>query len=121
MMQFEPMEVLYSVKEPFNKNTLWIYPNNENNIEIKVFDKGWKVLLTTEDLGLSEKSKQWIENLVNKNFNMFNFKFNKEYGKHKSTLLTLMNKNKELEIKINDLNNKIDKLTKRYGTLLAKN
>ena len=74
------MEVLYSVKEPFNKNTLWIYPNNENNIEIKVFDKGWKVLLTTEDLGLSEKSKQWIENLVNKNFNMFNFKFNKEYG-----------------------------------------
>jgi hypothetical protein len=52
MTQYEPMEVLTSVKEPFNKNTLWIHPIDEN-LEIKIYDKGWKVLFTTKDLGLS--------------------------------------------------------------------
>jgi len=47
------MEVLTSVKEPFNKNTFCIYPNN-GDIEIKLYDKGWKVLFTTKDLGLSD-------------------------------------------------------------------
>ena len=120
MTQYEPMEVLTSVKEPFNKNTFWIYPNN-GDIEIKLYDKGWKILFTTKDLGLSDQSKQQVENLVNEFKNTFNSKFIKEYGKHKNSILKLMNKNRELEQKIIELENKVDKLTKRYGTLLVKN
>jgi len=52
MTQYEPMEVLTSVKEPFNKNTIWIHPVN-GEFEVKINDKGWKVLFTTKDLGLS--------------------------------------------------------------------
>lgn len=120
MTLYEPMEVLNSVKEPFNKNTVWLYPN-DGDIEVRVFDKGWKVLCTTKDTGLSDESKQQVQNLVNELINSLSFKFNKEYGKHKSTLLKLMDRNKELESKLSELENKVDKLTKRYGTLLAKN
>jgi hypothetical protein len=51
------MEVLASVKEPYNRNTLWIHPN-EDDFEIELFDKGWRVIFSTKDLGLSEVSKQ---------------------------------------------------------------
>lgn len=120
MTQYEPMEVLTSIKEPFNKNTLWIHPIDEN-LEIKIYDKGWKVLFTTKDLGLSNQSKQQVENLVNEFKNVFNSKFLKEYGKHKNSILRLMEKNRELEQKLYELEIKVDKLTKRYGTLLVKN
>lgn len=121
MKQYEPMDVLNSVKEPFNKNTFWIYPNEED-IEVKLFDKGWKTIFTTKDLGLSDIAKEQVENLVNELRNTLNFKFNKEYGKYKSTLVNLMNRNRELELQLSKLEAKVDKLTKRYGnTLLAKN
>ena len=120
MAQYDPMEVLNSIKEPFNKNTVWIYPNDEN-VEVRVFNKGWKTIVNTKDLGLSEESKQQVENLVNETINSLTYKFNKEYGKHKNTLIKLMERNRELEQKLNDLENKIDKLTKRYSTLLVKN
>jgi hypothetical protein len=51
------MEVLKSVKEPFNKNTLWIYPI-DGDFEFKIFDKGWRIIGTTKDLGLTDNSKQ---------------------------------------------------------------
>jgi hypothetical protein len=50
-------EILISLREPFNKNVLWIYPK-DNEIELKVFDKGWKVLFTTKDKGLSKLSSE---------------------------------------------------------------
>lgn len=115
------MEVLTSIREPYSKNTLWIYPNPiDNNIEIKIFNKGWKVLFTTKDVGLTNESKQQVENLAKELKNVLNFKLNKEYGKLKTTILNLLNKNRELESRINELENKLSKLTKRYGTLLVK-
>lgn len=120
MAQYEPMEVLNSIKEPFNKNTVWIYPGNED-IEVRIFNKGWKTVVNTKDLGLSEESKQQVEKLVNEAINVLNYKFNREYGKHKGILINLMEKNKQLEQKLSDLENKLDKLTKRYSTLLVKN
>jgi hypothetical protein len=50
-------DVLISAREPFDKNTFWIC-SKDDIIEGKVFDKGWKVIATTEDKGLSEKSEQ---------------------------------------------------------------
>ena len=117
MNQYEPMEVLTSVREPFNKNTLWIYPTGED-IEVKIYDKGWRIIFSTKDLA---QSKQQVINLVNEFKETFNSKFIKEQGKQKSSLLKIMNKNRELEQKITELENKVDKLTKRYGTLLVKN
>lgn len=119
MNQYEPMEVLTSVREPFNKNTLWIHPHDDL-IEVKIYNKGWKILFTTKDVGLTEVSKQQLETLVNEFTNSFNFKFKKEYGKHRAALLTLINKNRDLELKVNELETKLNKLIKRYGTLMAK-
>jgi hypothetical protein len=48
------MEVLTSVREPFNKNTLWIYPTGED-IEVKIYDKGWRIILSTKDLTQSKQ------------------------------------------------------------------
>jgi hypothetical protein len=42
-INFEPSEVLISPREPYNKKTVWIHPTNDN-IEVKIFDKGWKLL-----------------------------------------------------------------------------
>lgn len=119
MTQYEPMEVLTSVREPFNKNTLWIHPHDDL-IEVKIYNKGWKVLFTTKDVGLTEVSKQQLETLVNEFKNSFNFKFKQEYGKHRAALLTLTNKNRELEIKVGELEAKLNKLIKRLGMLIAK-
>lgn len=120
MKQYEPMDVLNSVKEPYNKNTFWIHPDEED-IEVKLFDNGWKTIFTTKDLGLSNTAKEQVEKLVNELRNTLNFKFNKEYGKCKTTIVNLMNRNRELELQLSKLEAKVDKLTKRYGTLLAKN
>ena len=120
MTQYDPMEILKSVKEPFNKNTLWIYPI-DGNFEFKIFDKGWRIIGTTKDLGLTDNSKQQVENLVNEFKNTFNFKINKQFAKCTATLLNLMSKNRELEHRLNELENKLERLTKRYGTLMAKN
>ena len=114
-------QVLISPREPYSKkDTLWICTGKKGIIEFKIFDKGWQTILSTEDLGLSEKSKQQVQDLVNKFENSFNFKYDKVQGKYKNTFLTLMNKNRQLEQKINELESKIDKLTKRFGTLLLK-
>lgn len=113
-------QVLISPREPYSKDTLWIYIGKDGVIEFRVFNKGWKTIFSTTDQGLSEKSEQQVQDLVNKFENSFNFKFNKVQGKYKNTFLSLMDKNRQLEQKVNELENKIEKLTKRFGTLLLK-
>lgn len=119
MTQYKPMEVLTSVKEPYSKDTLWIHPLDQG-FEIKIFNKGWETILNTNDLGLSEISEQQVKELVKSSENVFNFKLNKIQGQHRNSMLNIMNKNKELEQRIIDLENKLDRLTKRYSTLLVK-
>lgn len=115
----EPSDVWINIREPYNKNSLWIYPGE--NVEIKIFDKGWKTIFTTEDLGLSLKSKQQMDELVNKLSNILTDKLTREYGKHKSSLIRLRDKERELENRVNELENKLDKMTKRYAATLLVN
>lgn len=119
MFENEFANVLISFREPYSKNTLWIKPNKDI-IEVNVFNKGWKTILTTKDLGLSEKSKQQVIELINESITSLSSKLSKSQGQYKNSMINLINKNKELENKISELENKIDKLTKRYGTLLVK-
>ena len=112
-------DVLISTREPFDKNTFWI-SSKDDIIEGKVFDKGWKVIATTEDKGLSEKSKQEVTELVKKSENSLSSKINKVQGQYKNSVISLIKKNKELEQKIFELENKLDRLAKRYSTLLVK-
>ena len=114
----EPAEVLINKREPFNKNSVWICPNDDG-FEVKLFNKGWEPIFSTQDKGLSEKSKEQIDNLVKLLTNTLNSKLTKEYGRHKSSLIQLRDKERELENKVNELENKLDKLTKRYATLLV--
>lgn len=58
--QYSPSEVLKSVKEPYNKNTLWIQPFKDHT-EIKVYNEGWKLLFSTKDLGLSDVSIKQVK------------------------------------------------------------
>ena len=112
-------EVLISVREPYNKNTLWIKPIDDN-IEFNIFDKGWKTVITTKDLGLSNKSEQQVIDLINESEKSFKLKLNKINGNYKNSVINLIKRNRELEQRVFDLENKIDKLVKRYGTLLGK-
>lgn len=116
---YNPSDVLISNREPFNKNTYWIHPHN-GIIETKVFNKGWKVISTTEDKGLSIKSVEQVENLVETLQTTITAKLKKQTGKYSSDLLIVLNNQKELEKQIKELNKKIEKLTKRQQTMLLK-
>ena len=118
-MDNEFADVLISIREPFDKNTFWICPKDDI-IEGKVFNKGWKVISTTEDKGLSQKSEQQVIELVKKSENSLSSKLNKIQGQYKNSIVNLIQKNKELEQKIFELETKLDRLTKRYSTLLVK-
>ena len=116
---YDPAEVLIHVREPFNKNTLWIHPH-DGIIEVKVFDKKWIVIASTEDKGLSDKSEEQTDNLVSQTKNTILSKFKKVYSQQKQSMIVLRDRQKELEEKIIELENKLDKLTKRYATLRVK-
>lgn len=118
-MVYDTAEVLIHVREPFNKNTLWIHPH-DNIIEVKVFDKGWKIIASTEDKGLSTKSEEQTRNLVKLSENSLMSKFKKIYSQQKQDLIVLKNRERDLEEKISDLESKLDKLAKRYATLRVK-
>lgn len=97
-------------REPFDKNTLWIYPN-KNDLELKVFNKGWKVLFTTKDIGLSLNSRKEVQSLVDNILNVID-----KQSKHiNSDLILLQNKNKQLEKRISDLERKLNKLIQING------
>ncbi len=117
--QYAPSDVLISVREPFDKNTLWIHPH-EDDIDVKIFKKGWKVLSSTKDLGLSNLSKTQVESLVNTTKEDLITLIKKYLGKFSSSNIQLMDKQKQLELKIAELETKLDKLTKRYTSIISK-
>lgn len=112
-------DVLISPREPYNKNTLWICPKDEI-IEIKVYDKGWKLLSSTEDKGLSEESENQVKNLVEALNISITDKIKKQLGQYSNNYITLKEKEKVLEGRINELEDKFEKLTKRYAKSLVK-
>ena len=118
-MVTDAADVLIHVREPYNKNTLWVQPH-DGIIEVKIFDKGWKVIASTEDKGLSEESDKQVSNLVNKCQSDLLLKFKNIYFKQKKDLIVLRDKEKNLEERVSELENKLDKLVKRYATLRTK-
>lgn len=115
----ETSEVLISLREPYNKNTLWIHPNNEE-FEIKIYNKGWKVLMSTKDLGLSTISKEQVEKLVKSSKLEVIELIKKHLGKYSSNSTFVLERQKQLEEQIKELNNKLDKLSKKYSAVLSK-
>ena len=115
-LDYEPSDVLISLREPYNKKTIWIQPKPDN-IEFKIYDNGWKVLFQTKDVGLSDKSKIQVEEL-NKEFNNFIIRVLRKYfGKFSSNNNILLERQKELEKKIKQLEDKIDKMNKKYSII----
>lgn len=116
-VNYEPSEVLISLREPYNKNTIWIYPG-EDNIEIKIFNKGWKVIAQTKDLGLSKKSIEQIE-IFNKDLkDTITNILKKHFGKFSSDNLQMLKRIQYLEGRIKQLEDKYNKLNKKYSVLL---
>lgn len=114
---YEPSEVLISLREPYNKKTVWICPN-EDNIEVKIFNKGWKTILQTKDTGLSEKALEQV-NVFNEDLKRETIKILKKYlGKFSSDYFSMLKRIQYLESKIKTLEDKFDKLNKKYSKLI---
>lgn len=118
-MVTDAADVLIHVKEPYNRNTLWVHPH-DGIVEVKIFNKGWQVIASTEDKGLSNESDKQVRNLINRTVNEILFKFRNIYSKQKTDSATLREKCKNLESRVSELENKVDKLIKRYATLRTK-
>ncbi len=116
---YSPAEVLISLREPFNKNTLWIHPH-DGIVEFKVFNKGWKPIASNEDKGLSKLAADQVQELFQAFQNNVFGKFKKQLGKYSSDSLALYKKEKDLEWQIAELEKKIHTLNKRYQTMLVK-
>ena len=115
-IDYEPSEVLISQREPFNKNTVWIHPL-EDNIQIKIFDRGWKVLSQTKDTGLSDEAKNQIEKINLELKALIIRILKKQLGKFSSSSNVVYERQKMLEERIKELEDKFDKLNKKYSTL----
>lgn len=113
---YEPSDVLISLREPYNKNTVWIHPHPDN-IEVKIFDNGWRLLSQTKDDGLSEKAKEQVEELNLELKKTILEIIKKQFGKISSNNLILNEKQKNLEQRIINLEDKLDKLTKKYSSI----
>ena len=118
-MKYDPADVLIHVREPYNKNTLWIQPTDED-IQVKIYDKGWKTILSTKDSGLSSLSLQQVKELVTSLNVELSDKLVKQFNRSNQSLQTTLIKIREAESKIAELDNKVEKLTKRYSTVMAK-
>ena len=115
-INYEPSDVLISLREPYDKKTVWIHPKPDN-IEVKIFDKGWKIICQTKDTGLSNESKNQIEQL-NEEFKNFIIRIiKKQFGKFSSNNNILFERQKALEEKIKQLEDKIDKMNKKYSMI----
>lgn len=115
-INYEPSDVLISLREPYNKKTIWIHPKPDN-IEIKIFDNGWKIISQTKDIGLSDKAKNQVEQL-NEEFKDFIIKIiKKQFGKFSSNNHVLHEKQKLLEERVKQLEDKIDKMNKKYSMI----
>lgn len=119
-MKYEPSEVLIHVREPFNKNTVWIQPTN-GEIRINLYISGkWQPIYTTKDNGLSSESLQQVLNLVNNSENITNKKLTKQFDKQNSDSLQIFTKLREYESRIAKLEDKFEKLSNKYSALILK-
>ena len=115
-VDYEPSDVLISLREPYNKKTIWIHPKSDN-IEVKIYDKGWKIISQTKDTGLSEKSKNQIDEIFQGFQDLINGIIKKQFGKFTSSSNVLLERQKALESKIQQLEDKIDKMNKKYSII----
>lgn len=115
-INYEPSEVLISPREPYNKKTVWIHPT-QDNIEVKIFDKGWKVLSQTKDTGLSDEAKNQVENINLELKDLLLKILKKQFGKFSSDSLVLNERQRELEERMKNLEDKFDKLNKKYSII----
>ena len=97
--QYSPSEVLISIREPYDKNTLWIHPCKDYT-ELKIYNEGWKLLFSTKDLGLSKISSEQVDEKIKNSILL------KQINKLSKDLLLLANKNLELEKRIAKLEKK---------------
>ena len=115
-INYEPSDVLISLREPYDKKTIWIHPKSDN-IEVKIFDNGWKIICQTKDTGLSDKAKDQVEQL-NEEFRIFITRIiKKQFGKFSSNNVVLLEKYKSLEERVKQLEDKIDKMNKKYSMI----
>ena len=117
---YNPMEVLQSPREPFNKNTLWISVNKDGIIEGKVFDKSWKVIFTTEDKGLSSLSSEQVQKMVDSIKEELLEIIKKQYSKQSEDSIVLKAWEQKMKAKIGEMEEKLDKLNKRYSMIVTK-
>lgn len=115
-VDYEPSDILISPREPYDKKTVWIHPH-EDNIEIKIYYKGWKVISQTKDKGLSDEAKLQVEeaNLELKNLILDILK--KQFGKFSSNSSAVFEKQRILEERIKVLEDRFDKLNKKYSMI----
>ena len=119
-MEYSPSEVLIHTREPFNKNSLWIQPT-KSEIKFNIYDSGkWRTIYTTKDEGLSSVSLQQVYRIISILKNEIEDKITKSFNKNNSSSLIVSKKQKELELKIQELEEKIDKLTKYTSVLTQK-
>ena len=100
--QYSPSEVLISIREPYDKNTLWIHPF-KGYTEIKVYNEGWKLLFSTKDLGLSEVARKEVEKYNTEIKELLISLLQKQINKLSNEVFLLTNKNIELEKRIKKL------------------
>ena len=100
--QYSPSEVLISIREPYDKNTLWIHPF-KGYTEIKVYNEGWKLLFSTKDLGLSEVARKEVEEYNTEIKELLISLLQKQINKLSNEVFLLTNKNIELEKRIKKL------------------
>lgn len=97
---YTPSGIIITTKEPSNKDLLWIHPYTDY-IEVKLFNKGWKILFTSKDKGLSEQSKEQTEQLITNKTTMLSNRINNNSITFIRQIDDLKRRVKELEDKIN--------------------
>ena len=59
-INYEPSDVLISLREPYDKKTVWIHPKSDN-IEVKIFDNGNLIYNSPTTTEISEYSKKDLD------------------------------------------------------------
>ena len=115
-IDYEPSDVLISLREPYNKKTIWIHPKPDN-IEVKIFDKGWTVLSQTKDTGLSDEAKSQVEKINSELKELLIEILRKQFGKFSSASNVVNERQRQLEERMKNLEDKFDKLNKKYSII----